>query len=134
MLLSKDLRIGNWILKYKGGNHEPFQIDANDLVLIQKAETENIVDSHYKPIKLDKDILSLGGYKKVIEDCYTISINGYTLAVYYNEKDGIYRFNNRFYLADNAYKCYVHQLQNITYMLLGFELKLDLTLATSKSV
>lgn len=132
MHLSKELRIGNWILKNRDGNYEPIQVDPPELLLITRAEAENVVDSNYRLIKISEDILLQCGFKKVIDDCYTLSIKGHTLAVYYNGKDGIYRFNNRFYLAPDAYKCYVNQLQNFAHILMGCELKLNMLVVSSQ--
>lgn len=57
MQLSKELRIGNWILKNEGAHYEPIQVDITDLLLIQRAELEDVLHIHYKPIQLNKDIL-----------------------------------------------------------------------------
>lgn len=125
MQLSKELRIGNWILKNMGEHYETIQVDSTDLTFIKRAELEDGLENYYRPIEINESALLQGGFKKVIEECYSITMDGYTMAVYYNEKDGIYRLNNRFNLGEKAHKHYVHQLQNLIYTIAGCELKLD---------
>lgn len=57
MQLSKDLRIGNWILKKSGERFEPLRVNTMELAAIEKAEGENTLDCYYKPIELNESVL-----------------------------------------------------------------------------
>jgi hypothetical protein len=119
MISVRELRIGNWILNVKG---KPFEICyVSDLAAIDSPEIVNGVSLEYNPINLTTGILENSGFTKSYDEIFNLTF--YDLG-----NVSICSLEGEFTLSGQKMPPmkYVHQLQNLVFILRGEELTINL--------
>ena len=127
-LKASELRIGNYIkLMFNYEDYEPLQVTLDDLVGVDKKQAD------YEPLPLTEDWLYKFGFENIDKGdndyiTYTDPNHDYYLQIDVRRKDGKYS------ILDNSFDdlrdfsmvdiMYVHQLQNLYFVLTGEELKI----------
>lgn len=126
MLDTKDVRVGNWVLKLTGRD------DKEQLFYEYKAialdEYFYTFARHCFPIKLSPDILGKCGFRHEFGDWYmnipSADLEGVQSLLRYHHKEKAWFLGK---LELPAQPAYVHQLQNLYYALTRQELKIELS-------
>jgi hypothetical protein len=116
MLQLKELRVGNYILANKDGNFKTIAVDPAELIIIQRAGQENVMDANYLTIDIHPDLLDQLGF---VQDGSEWNHPNFYPTCYFSDNDFFVEFNE-YRIAKN----YLHQLQNIFFDLTEEELVL----------
>lgn len=124
MIKNGDLKPKN-IVHYVCDETEGLEICVIDWQDIKMLETnESLFNNLHKPIQLTEEILVQCGFEKNFEWTYSISIKGTNKLVYYvGEKGWSIGFKN---YSDYSNLNYLHQLQNLYFVLKNEELTIQL--------
>lgn len=127
MLDTRDVRVGNWVLKLTGRDEKDHSFFEYKAIALDEYYYTFAQDCF--PIKLSPDILGECGFKHEFGDWYKNlpspdRAEGVPLLRYRHKEKAWYLGN----LELPAQPLYVHQLQNLYYALTGQELTVELAL------
>jgi ABC-type phosphate transport system substrate-binding protein len=110
---ANDVRIGNWVR----------QRESDTYIQIEQYLLCNEELCHYQPIAITEEWLLKFGFYKSMSWTYAIELKGNLKLVYYlGEKGWSIGFKS---YSDFSNLKYVHQLQNLYWVLCGEELKME---------
>lgn len=125
MLDTKDVRVGNWVLKLTGRDVNEQEFFEYKAIALDEYYYTFAQDCF--PIKLSPAILGNCGFRHEFGDWYknmpSEEIEGGVPLLRYRHKENAWYLGN---LELPAQPAYVHQLQNLYYALTGQELRIDL--------